>query len=37
MKEGIGITRENRNGGVPDWFIRRKTKYPLRRQISFKA
>ncbi len=24
MKEGIGITRENRNGGVPDWFIRRK-------------
>ena len=24
MKEGIGITRENRNGSVPDRFIRRK-------------
>jgi len=24
MKEGIGITRENRNGGMPDRFIRRK-------------
>ena len=34
MKEGIGIARENRKGSVPDRFIRRKTKYPLRRQIS---
>ena len=24
MKEGIGIARENRNGSVPDRFIRRK-------------
>ena len=24
MKEGIGITRENRKDSVPDWFIRRK-------------